>query len=209
MAQLDYFGTWNDSWAMLQDIFARGDIRAYWRGGPYERPEAEHFTVLTNGLKDCLRRTPVLYLFGSFSTHPPLFQLHQGKAHDGKYFLFDNSGGPLISMMLANEGEVDGRLKLLVGDVSTQPEYELAPDHYEKPTPALKAAYADIQKRMKKYLIRHKGIWIGQEALQLLEQGKVAPPAALKAAPTPKQPARTSSASTPPSPPLPRAAGPR
>ena len=180
MGKIEYFGTWEDSWAIVEDFFARGDLRAYWDVGRYDEPNAKPFTHLTPEVKALLRETRGLYIFGSFSTHPPLFRRQQTGIEAGKYFLSQGGGGPLISFFTARENVVDGQLLLLDGDISTQPYYELEPKCYVKPSDELKAAYADLVKRMKKHLVRWEGLWISPAALQLLKEGKAELPGVLK-----------------------------
>ncbi len=173
MAQLDHFATFDESLAMLQDIFARGDIRAYAGQGPYDQPSAAAFTALTDELKERIRRNPSLYLAGSFSPHSPLFTQQDQGPHAGKFFLFDSKGGPHLSLLLARDRLLDGRLTLLGGNLSSQSEYQLERGSYEKASPALKDAFSDISKRMKKHLTRYKSVWIGKEALDQVKHGRL------------------------------------
>src|SRR5581483_5357248 len=100
-----------------QDIFARGDIRAYWDAGPHERPEAQPYPMLSEELKAHLVERPYLLLFGPFSTRPPLFRRQETGPTAGRYYLMQGGGGPSISLSLAEQ--LPGRLA--VGMLVTQP----------------------------------------------------------------------------------------
>src|SRR5687767_12697177 len=114
MAQFDHYATWNDTFAMLREVFARGDIEAFLTDY-YPAAEAPYFTSLTPALEARLREGGALYLRGSYSTHPPVFYQQQGGPNAGKYYLREVGGGPLMMWMLANENVVDGQLTILPG----------------------------------------------------------------------------------------------
>jgi hypothetical protein len=168
MAQFDFYGMREDSFRMLEALFDRGDLVAHLDADAYDRPEPRSFTALTVELRKELCTWHRLMFSGSFSTHPVLMRQQQTGPDAGKFFLSENRGGPLITFIMATEGFGAGYL-------STQPEYQLTPGHYEKPSQAVKDAYADMVKRMKKAgpLIRYKGlVWITPTAKAMHERGE-------------------------------------
>src|SRR5687767_10977286 len=103
MAQLDYFSTLDESMAMLAEILRRGDIRAYVGQGPFDAPDAPAFSTLSTELKQRLQAQPFVFLFGNFSTHPPLFRRQQTGSTAGKYYLSESGGGPLVNFDLGRQ----------------------------------------------------------------------------------------------------------
>jgi hypothetical protein len=176
VAQLDFFAALDESLDILEDILRRPGMRVYVGQGPFERPEAPSFVVLTDTIKDQLRDADpgMLYLHGPFSTSPPLFTRQTQGVHAGKYYLFQTGGGPSISFSIARERSVGGRRTLVSGRLQTQLEYELQPGSWEKPASAFRDArvevFAAVRRRLRRY---ERAMWIAPEALALFQARQV------------------------------------
>lgn len=173
MPKFHFYATQEDSLRMLRGLFARGDLRAIVREDHLVEPSAPVHTTFTHDLEQELRQEHKAHLYGSFSTHAPLFT---ESTIDGTYFLSDTGGGPKVLYRLASV--LEGVLTR--GNLWTQPRYELAPGQLAGPSPALKAAYADMVKRLKKHLVRWEGLWITPRALELLKEGEIQLPGDLQ-----------------------------
>jgi len=173
MAEFNYLGTWNDSFRILEDLLRYPGIRAY-VDQPYANEHPPSFTVLTDEIKEQLRRWDRVFLFGDYSTYPPLLHPRENGPQAGMFFLSPIRGGPHLGFDLAKEQMLDGKLTLFPGGLQSQPWYMVEPDHFEDATPELRTAYFDLQKVMKRHLTRYKeSAWMGKEALRRFESGEV------------------------------------
>jgi hypothetical protein len=169
MPDFRFYATKDESLAMLRDLFARGDLRAIVGWQRAAKPALKTYTSFTEELAREVGEAYKAHLFGDFSTHPPLFTKLTEGPEKGHYILGDDAGGPQVLFHPA--ALYDGRV-LTEGTLWTQPKYQLDETQFSWPTPALKAAYADMVKRMKKHLARWEGIWITPGALRLIQEGK-------------------------------------
>jgi hypothetical protein len=176
MSQFDYFGTWEDSWEILDIILNNEDVELIpdmW----YETSIPLKFKQVDENLKNILRKKRRLFILGKyFSIYPPCLKKKEDGPMIGKYNLYANYGGPSLDLSLPVCFEKDNIINFGSGILSYPKEF-LNPHTgiWENSTQNLKDAYKRICSLLKKHLIRHKinsNIWIGNNALTLLKAGK-------------------------------------
>jgi hypothetical protein len=185
MAQFDYLGTWQDSWAILNAILEPGDVRLipdlkYLKSRPnfryYTKPEPLIFTSLNDELKEIMLVRRAGFLFSDkFSRSPPWFDSIE---IDGQkqYYVRSSCGGPCLDLTLPACYEAEGLLKLASAHLYyARHTWNPATEVWEPPSLELRAGYKEILNRMKRHLVRHRfhmDIWTGRDALQLLQHNK-------------------------------------
>lgn len=177
MRSFDYFSTFDESLAILGDIFAQG-LTLVSQPELFDEPKAPIFDSVSDKLVGTLRYAPGCFLAGPFTKFPIQFSLLKSGPSAGKYAVDLLTQGPLMQVLIARINTVDGVEKLLPGHISYQDAYKNpATGEWEKPSAELKAAFKLAVSAIKKRCLRHKiadaEIFIGPAALELLENGEV------------------------------------
>ena len=68
MPQFDYYGTWDDSVAVLRCLFEYDSIRVVHDSGIWREPSPHYFQSVTDELLHLLRQRPFLFIYGQFSS---------------------------------------------------------------------------------------------------------------------------------------------
>lgn len=175
MASFHYYGTLNDSLAILRVLTQQG-LKLILEPEPQALPEAPTFDAVNDEAARILAFAPAFYLSGTFTRFPvPFTRLASGVA-EGRYVVSALAQGPLLQACVARLRDVDGVPTLLPGDVV----YQLSYRHpetgaWERPSDELKRAYKDavvaIKKQCIKTTLRGVTIYIGPEGAKHLEVG--------------------------------------
>lgn len=173
-AQLDFIGTWNDSWAAIETILTRSGttlIPDLW----YDTSSPLLFDELDESLKSLLRQRRRLYIWCTeFSRYPPVLERQESGPNAGKFFLRLALGGPGLELTLPACFEARGLVNLNFGSLSYAREtFNPESARWEKPSPKLKAGYADMRARLCEHVLRQeRRVWMGPEAMHLLREGR-------------------------------------
>jgi hypothetical protein len=176
MMEYSFVGTWNDSWTIL-DAILQGDGLSLIPDLNYVNPEPTYSKVLNDRLKAMLLERRHLFIWGAaFSLFPPLIKRIDEGIKAGKYFVSATEGGPVLELTLPACYEGQGILNLGPGTLfCPRKTFDPATNIGHNPSVELRAGFREVRNRMKRSLVRYKPcpeIWIGQEAIGLLEQGK-------------------------------------
>lgn len=174
MAQFDYLGSWQDSQGIVGGLLRRPGTRLLvddW----YTKPIPTCIDVPPRDARQLVQEWRSIFITGAdFSPFPPQFS----KVENGEvlYRIRGNEGGPCLRLTLPACYEQDGMIYLAHGMFYYYREY-LNPNTkaWEPPSPEVKAAYKEILRLIKQHLVRHKfhtPIWIGRDALRLLQEDK-------------------------------------
>jgi len=174
MAQFDFYGTWIDSWKLLEILTEKNLslIPDQW----YKSPSAIFFNEINEELKDLLHKKRRLFIWGKeFSLFPPHFVLQKSGPRQGEYSIGAAYGGPCLDLTLPACFENDKKIKLSCGTLTFPKDYKNPKtNEWLKTSEDLKKYYkiisTDFKKILKKTKFR-KLIWIGGDALNLLENG--------------------------------------
>lgn len=174
MAELPYFSTRDETLALIERVAEKHALRLVPEIPILEKPELATFDRITPEVVTRLAAYPVLQLEGAFTKHRLRFHQRELGSAAGTFYAAHNVG-PRLRWFLpgVHHGELTpGSLVML--DHFRNPES----GGFEPPSPELKDAFAAIVATMKEHLVKHtlrKGvtIWIGAQALEQLQQGKV------------------------------------
>lgn len=177
MAQFDFIGAWTDSWQILNIILKRGDI-ALIPDFFYRTREPLFVTTLDERLKNMLMERRRVFLWSRhWSRFPPCLEPHPAKEMEGTYYVEFTKGGPLLDLSLPACYETDGVVNLAAGRLVLQRLY-FNPDtsQWHHPSEEFKARFREVRSLIKTALVRHKirnvAIWMGREALAMVQAGK-------------------------------------
>src|SRR5437016_1742370 len=153
MARFDYLGTWSDSWQLLTRVLERQGttlVPDLW----YRTPDPLHIGSMDNGAKNAIMQRRNVFIWGKdFSHSPPVLKPVGEDTSDILYSLDATGGGPSLRLILPACYEEEGLSNLAGGMLVCHREYlNLETQTWERPSPALKAAFKDILARMKRYL---------------------------------------------------------
>jgi hypothetical protein len=176
MADVQYTATLEESLSILDDL-AKNGFRLIPDPGGFAEPSAPSYDHVTDEVRRILSQRRSVYLAHPSAKYPPgFFQLKTGPMA-GMYAISPFDGGPLLQMFVAAEGNYDGRLTLIGGNLGHQSYFKNPESGAREAVPAeFRAAYRSAIKIMRKHLVRHDvggKIWIGPEALRLFKEGKV------------------------------------
>jgi hypothetical protein len=175
MASSHYYGTLNDSLAILAALAQQG-LKLILEPEPQALPEAPTFASVNDEVARILSFAPAFYLSGSFTRFPvPFTRLDRGAA-EGRYLVSALAQGPLMQACVARLREVEGVPTLLPGDIAYQVSYRHPETGaWERPSDELKRAYKDAVRAIRKLCIRTTvrgvAIHIGPEGLKHYEAG--------------------------------------
>lgn len=178
MAEFVYGGNWEDSWSIVDALLERDDL-ALLADLVYQEPRPIYLSAFRDNseLQSQLKERRWFYIAGKkFSHHPPQFVRREGGSAAGTYWIDNNKGGPFLSLTLPACYIENGITMIGSGSLVYYDEYRNPKTgQWEKPSPALISAYKEIKALLKKYLVRHKlpcgFIWIGRNALSMLQNG--------------------------------------
>jgi hypothetical protein len=176
MRWFDYFGTFDESMAMVAELCASG-LRVVAEPRAFDEPEAPAFAHVDAALRTTLRAAPAFYFAGAFTRFPVQFTRLESGVAAGKYVVDVLTQGPLLQALVARDNVVDGGLQLLPGRLSYEASYRNPETGArEKASGELKASYQAACKAIRKRCVRHAvggaGVFIGPQALALLERGE-------------------------------------
>lgn len=176
MPQFNYYGTWDDSIAVLRCLFKYDSVRVVHDAGIWQQPSPHYYHSLTDELLHLLEQRPFLFIYGSFSQYPPGFVRRETGPEAGTYRLALNEGGPGLELGLPVCRQTHESVELGSRFLSYPAKFLNPETHlWEEPPNEVRAAFVEIRSRMKKCLQRTKlnqVIFIGPNALELLNQGK-------------------------------------
>lgn len=176
MPDFSYYATFDESINILRDLVEQCGVKLIPDLGAFPDPNAPVFDAVTNEVIEQLRRRRVVFLAGSFTRHPAKMRRLESGPNAGTYYISIPEGGPLLQMTLATVNPVDGKPTLISGMVSHQKRYQdPVTGHSEPASEEVSQAFKEIIATMKKRLVAHQlamKIWIGPEALALLQQGE-------------------------------------
>lgn len=187
MAEFTFYCIWDDSLDYLCNLVNLGRfifIVDMW----YASNNVYQFTKLTDAVLDVLHKRPRLYLWSDeYSQYPP----YLANPSPNKATMIDPIfSGPALDLTLPHGVENDGVIRLGYGILMYQP-YYVIPGTYEsyKPPENLKQAYRDVQKILRKGMIKRfmqnkvqtirgdletkdRIFWIGLNAIKLVDENK-------------------------------------
>lgn len=172
--ELQFVGTWEDSWSALDTILARGDVTLIpdlW----YDEPTPLAFRAIDDTLKELLRQRRRVFLWSpEFSRHPPAFERLEFGPTAGKYQLRLSRGGPGLELSLPASFEARGVVHLNFGRLGyATATFDPETGGFEAPSRELRAGYADVRSRLcQRLLWRRRGVWMGWDAARLLKAGQ-------------------------------------
>lgn len=175
MSQFDFYGTWSDSWELLK-IALKYDtvlIPDCW----YEEPKPILFKDITDELKQLMFKKRRLFIWGKdFSNFEPGFIIQLSGPRKGMYSTGAEYGGPCLDLTLPACFERNDIINLSCGTLTYPKEYKNPnTSKWEKSSETIANKYKtirkDFKKRLKEYRVG-KYIWIGEDALALLQNGK-------------------------------------
>jgi len=172
--QLDFLGTWNDSWAVLEAILARGDatlIPDLW----YDEAKPLFFAAVDETLKGLLRERRRVYIWcKAFSKFPPGLEQQGSGRKAGKFFVRLPLSGPGLELTLPACFEAEGLVNLNFGSLSYAKEtFNPETGRWERPSSQLKAGYGDVRSRLCGHVLNQEsGVWTGLDAAHLLNAGR-------------------------------------
>lgn len=184
MRQFDFYGSWDDSFAILAAILATGKAVAFY-SKPYLEPKARFFDRLTPELEEIAMARGGLYLWlPGISSLPLRFGQWDSGIYAGQYFVL--GGGPYLDLALPGcyeegpEGahpsrSVDGGIRLAAGFLSCDHEFYVPEAEIVVKMPkAAQERDEEFRKIIKAHCKRFgpKKQWVGHHAIKLLEEGK-------------------------------------
>lgn len=178
MAQFDFFGTWEDSWRLLQEIIKFNDV-TFVPDLIYDSPEPIFINTINEEAKEYIKIKRHLYIWGKlFSKYPPLLLRRESGPKEGTYYVQVDYSGPSLELILPACFEENGLINLNTGMVTYSKEY-LNPEsgNWENPSKELKDVYKNICTLLKKsilirYDLKTSYQWIGKNAVKLLQENK-------------------------------------
>ena len=174
MAQFDFYGSWEDSWQVVESILLNKKIKVLpdmW----YVEPVPKYFTKLNEELKQLLLKKRRLFLaHNEVSIYQPLFKQCKTGVMTGKYSIFSDWGGPFLDLTLPGFFDIEGVIQLGPGTL-TYPKFVQHPKtlQIEQTGPEIKEAYKEICGVIKKVMIRQKrnskNFLIGADGLNVMK----------------------------------------
>lgn len=187
MGQFDFLGTWQDSWEIVASILKPGDASLI-ADATYDMRHAPLLTSVDDIRQQCFAGHRKFFIQSTEFSHNPLHwsQIDAGQ-NQGRYFVDERKGGPLLILALPPCYRYDAQLKatnaldngpdlhLGCGTLHCQRQYwnEQA-QIWEAPSEGVKTGYKEILRRMKMHLVRHafhEPIWVGKNALKQIQSG--------------------------------------
>jgi hypothetical protein len=176
MREFAFFGTWNDSWAVLDAI---EQLDMFWMVPDrwYERSEPLMCRHVDDSLKGMLRERRRLFLWSdAFAPTFPALRQQRSGPKSGYHNVPVGIGVPLLELVLPPCYEENDLLNVGAGDLAASQVVINPTTQREEPAPELLAGFELVRSQMKRVLTRHKlkrWIWIGPEALRLLQEQRV------------------------------------
>jgi hypothetical protein len=185
MREFDFWGSWDDAFAIVAAILGTGKTTIF-VDKPYAEPRAQFFDKLTPELQELARTQSKLYLWlpGISDSIPIQFARWDSGLYAGQYYV--TGRGPYPELVLPacyEEGPegprpatgTGGLIRLGVGTLSCGHEFYL-------PNPGvvvkMPRAAQEIDEEFRKIIKAHckrfgpKKRWVGQHAITLLQEGK-------------------------------------
>lgn len=177
MAQLNFFGTWDDSWRILGAILEHPEFcilpdSRYSDSAPFEG------RVLDTTLKQlCAERGAAYIWSSSFSVSPPfMVRVEEGK-NAGKFFLDLSYGGPGLALHLPGCYEKDNRVQLTPGSLwYPKKTFDSQSQLWKPPSFELKAGFRAVRDIIKRQLVELTNganrILVGSDARRIIEENR-------------------------------------
>lgn len=175
MSQFDYFATWEDSWLLLERIFASGDITALLDDN-YESPTPTHLQCLDSTVREFIKRKRSLFLLSPKFSQTPLRMSRIGQGDQvGRFFVDPIVGGPHLHLTIPACYDDRSMLNLSAGILSYPKRWlNTLTNEWERSTHSLAEGFAEVVKTMKTVLTKkafEKPVWIGPDAASRVEKG--------------------------------------
>jgi len=173
MRQFEFWGTWEDSFAIIAAILDTGKATAF-RSKPYAEPQAQFFDRFTPDLREIARERGALYFWlPGISYFPLRFARWESGIYAGQYFV--TGGGPFLQLSLPACHEEGGLTRLGCGDLSCDHEFYEPDARIVVKMPKAAQQIDDefvkiIKARCKRFGPKKR--WVGHHARKLLEEGK-------------------------------------
>lgn len=174
MRQFDFWGSWDDSFAIITAILSTGKALAF-PDMPYAEPQVRFFEQLTPEFQTIARARGKLFLWlpGISDSLPIRFGKWDSGIHAGQYFV--TGSGPYLELVLPGCYREGGLIQLRSGFLACDHEFYL-PD--AKIVVAMPRAAQELHDEFVKIIKSHckrfgpKKRWVGHHARKLLEEGK-------------------------------------
>jgi hypothetical protein len=187
MAEFNFYGAPEDFWAQLDRLITTDRFRFFLDLSSKEKKPYE-FTILTEEIKQSLKINHTIFLWSKEYSEFPLFF---NQSSNGLFRIFPLIGGPLLELHLPHANPHETGIRLIAGNLMHQASYSIADTGCRfAASENLKLAYKDVIKLFKQNMVKRytqvqiarNGIfrdevatlWIGNNAMELLETGKAA-----------------------------------
>jgi hypothetical protein len=172
MRWFDYFATFEESIAMLEEICASG-LKVVAQPDMFDQPIAPVYEYIDSELVVMLKQAPSLYLLGQFTRFPIGFTQLKSGAAEGKFSIDFLTQGPVLQCLLARNNLVEGSMRLLPGRISFQATYRNPKtNEWEKASKDVQTAFKNTVSIVKSRCEIHNfgtDIYIAPKALELLK----------------------------------------
>lgn len=177
MAQFDFFGTWEDSWEILEKVIMTFNCKLIpdlW----YSSEIINMYEAVTEDLKLHLVKRRHLFILKQIDEVSMNGFLKNRAIHsNGQYRIDPEIFGETIELTLPACYKNNNITMLGLGMLTYCREYyNFTKNSWEKPTNELKTFYADLRKVIRRCIISKKypkgKIWIGRDAFRKVSEGK-------------------------------------
>lgn len=173
MAQRDFWGTKNDSRALLSTILH--DTGLYIIPDLYYAQQAPTvFHEFDEKVFSVLSDRPNMFIGGNiFTRYPPSFHRIPGGANQGLFTVDVSQEGPFMQLTLPGYYEENGVYNLAPGMLSIQSQYfNPLLQQWERPSPSIKKAFRSLSATFAKSMVQRtlgEPIWMGSDAVDQYE----------------------------------------
>jgi hypothetical protein len=172
MRWFDYFATFEESIAILQEICTSG-LKVIAQPDMFDQPLAPMYDHVDGDLAAMLKQAPSFFLSGQFTRFPICFTQIKSGAAEGKFSIDFLTQGPVLQFLLARNNLVEGSMRLLPGRISFQATYRNPKtNEWEKAAKDVQTAFQETVSTIKSRCVIHNvgtDIFIAPKALALLE----------------------------------------
>jgi hypothetical protein len=152
MAQFDFFGSWNDSKNILNQIITFGDIKII-PNMAYRKPEVLQLQTISEIELEIIRKNHSVFLASdTFARFPIKFW---GPDSRGDLSIHQLLSGPIMIMGLPDIYEEDGMLRMGAGDIRYPPHFinPITNQEYSPPE-AMYSVFKSVKKMIQKSMVK-------------------------------------------------------
>lgn len=170
-----YYATFDESLDIVRNLCAEG-FSIIPNSSVLDEPATRRFESVEDDLVDHFRKGPQFYIAGPFTHLPIHFKRLQTGPQAGKYLVDESTDGPLLQASIARVNVIDGKPRLISGDVILQKTYrDSRTGEWKPPSAEVTAAYEAVVTLIAKKAGRYVAgmpIRITPAALALFERGE-------------------------------------